>query len=186
MKCIILIGYMCAGKTTVGRALAKELGLRFYDLDWYVEERFHKKVARIFEEQGESRFRDLERRMLHEVAEFEDIVLSCGGGTPCFFDNMSYMNSVAETFYLKAAPETLIQHVALSKGERPLLKGKTPEELRDFITSQLAAREPSYMQARHVVDINVLDSFDKIKYIVDIIKDLITQTPLPENEKMEN
>lgn len=177
MKCIILTGYMCAGKTTVGKALAKELGRTFYDLDWYVEERYHKKVSRIFEEHGEARFRDLERRMLHEVAEFEDIVLSCGGGTPCFFDNMAYMNSVAETFYLKASPETLMQHIAISKGERPLLKGKSPEELREYITGQLAQREPFYGQAQHIVDINVLDNFEKIKDIVDIIKDLITENP---------
>ena len=89
MQCITLIGYMCVGKTTVGKALAKELGVTFYDLDWYIEERFHTKVARIFAEEGEARFRDLERRMLHEVAEFENIVLSCGGGTPCHFDNVA-------------------------------------------------------------------------------------------------
>lgn len=170
MKCIILIGYMCAGKTTVGKALAKELGRTFYDLDWYVEERFHKKVPQIFAEEGEARFRDLERRMLHEVAEFENIVLSCGGGTPCHFDNMDYMNSVAETYYLKATPETLIQHIAISRGERPLLKGKSPEELREFVSTQLAEREPYYEKAQHIVDINVLDSFDKIKDIVSLIK----------------
>lgn len=170
MKCIILIGYMCAGKTTVGKALAKELGRTFYDLDWYVEERFHKKVPQIFAEEGEARFRDLERRMLHEVAEFENIVLSCGGGTPCHFDNMDYMNSVAETYYLKASPETLIQHIAISRGERPLLKGKSPEELREFVSTQLAEREPYYEKAQHIVDINVLDSFDKIKDIVSLIK----------------
>lgn len=170
MKCIILVGYMCAGKTTVGKALAKELGRTFYDLDWYVEERFHKKVPQIFAEEGEDRFRDLERRMLHEVAEFENIVLSCGGGTPCHFDNMDYMNSVAETYYLKATPETLIQHIAISRGERPLLKGKSPDELREFVSAQLAEREPYYEKAQHIVDINVLDSFDKIKDIVSLIK----------------
>lgn len=170
MKCIILVGYMCAGKTTVGKALAKELGRTFYDLDWYVEERFHKKVPQIFAEEGEARFRDLERRMLHEVAEFENVVLSCGGGTPCHFDNMDYMNSVAETYYLKATPETLIQHIAISRGERPLLKGKSPDELREFVSAQLAEREPYYEKAQHIVDINVLDSFDKIKDIVSLIK----------------
>lgn len=170
MKCIILVGYMCAGKTTVGKALAKELGRTFYDLDWYVEERFHKKVPQIFAEEGEDRFRDLERRMLHEVAEFENIVLSCGGGTPCHFDNMDYMNSVAETYYLKATPETLIQHIAISRGERPLLKGKSPDELREFVSAQLAEREPYYEKAQHIIDINVLDSFDKIKDIVSLIK----------------
>lgn len=172
-KCIILIGYMCVGKTTVGKALGKALGRTFYDLDWYIEERFHKRVPRIFEEEGEERFRDLERRMLHEVAEFENIILSCGGGTPCFFDNMSYMNSIAETCYLKASPETLCSHIAISKGERPLLKGKSPEELHTYITQQLEIRSPYYEQAHHIIDINVLDSFDKINDIVNIIIDKV-------------
>ena len=169
MKCIILIGYMCAGKTTIGKALAKRLGRTFYDLDWYVEERFHKKIPQIFAAEGEARFRNLECRMLHEVAEFEDIVLACGGGTPCFYDNMDYMNAVAETVYLKASTETLCRHVAMSRGERPLLKGKTDEELRSFIDSQLAQRAPYYEKAQHIIDINVLDSFDKVKDIVNLI-----------------
>lgn len=167
MKSIILVGYMCAGKTTVGKALAKKLGMTFYDLDWYIEERFHTKVSRIFAEEGEEKFRNMEQRMLHEVAEFENIVLSCGGGTPCFFDNMDYMNQTGHTFYLKATPDTILSHLAISKGERPLLKGKSPEELRTFITSQLHDREPYYSKAQHEVDVNVLDSFDKVKLVVD-------------------
>ena len=92
MKSIIIIGYMGAGKTTVGKALAKELGVMFYDLDWYIETRMHKTVKEIFDEKGEEGFRIIEHNMLHEVAEFENVVVSCGGGTPCFFDNMDYMN----------------------------------------------------------------------------------------------
>ena len=85
---IILIGYMGAGKTTVGKDLAKSLGVPFYDLDWYIETRMRKKVKQIFDERGEEGFRKIERNMLHEVAEFENVVISCGGGTPCFYDNM--------------------------------------------------------------------------------------------------
>lgn len=173
MRSIILVGYMCAGKTTVGRQLAKELNYSFYDLDWYIEERFHTKISRIFAEEGEARFRDLERRMLREVAEFENVVLSCGGGTPCFFDNMDYMNQTGQTFYLKASPQTLLQHIAISKGERPLLKNKNPEELRTFISEQLVEREPFYEKAQHVIDINVLDSFDKVSLVVERIKSLV-------------
>lgn len=170
MKSIILIGYMCAGKTTVGRALAKELDNTFYDLDWYIEERFHTKVSKIFAEEGEARFRDLERRMLHEAAEFENVVLACGGGTPCFFDNMDYMNQVGETFYLKASPDTIVQHLAISRGERPLLKGMQPDELHNFVTHQLSERESFYEKALHTIDVNVLDSFDKINIVVQSIK----------------
>lgn len=173
MRSIILVGYMCAGKTTVGRQLAKELNYSFYDLDWYIEERFHTKISRIFAEEGEARFRDLERRMLREVAEFENVVLSCGGGTPCFFDNMDYMNQTGQTFYLKASPQTLLQHIAISKGERPLLKNKNPEELRTFISEQLVEREPFYEKAQHVIDINVLDSFEKVSLVVERIKSLV-------------
>lgn len=173
MKSIALIGYMCAGKTTVGKTLAKSLGCTFYDLDWYVEERYHKKVPQIFAESGEEKFRDLERRMLHEVAEFENIVLSCGGGTPCFFDNIDYLNSVSQTFYLKASPETLCRHIAMSRGERPLLKGKSPEELRTFVAQQLEARAPYYEKAGHIVNIDVLDTFDKVADIAAIIRDCV-------------
>lgn len=102
MTRILIIGYMGAGKTTLGKVLAKDLGLQFYDLDWYIEGRMHKTVAQIFAERGEEGFRTIERNMLHEVAEFEDVVISCGGGTPCFYDNMQYMNAQGDTVYLKA------------------------------------------------------------------------------------
>lgn len=173
MKSIILVGYMCAGKTTVGRVLAERLGLRFYDLDWYIETRFCKRVPRIFAERGEAHFRDLERRMLHEVAEFEDIVLSCGGGTPCFFDNMDYMNATGSTFYLRASAPTLLRHLAMSRGERPLLRGKSPEELAAYVTAQLAEREPYYSRAHHHIDVDVLDSDDKIGRAAERIAGLL-------------
>ena len=89
---IIILGYMGAGKTTLGHALSKVLDMPFYDLDWYIESRMRKTVSQIFEERGEEGFRTIERNMLHEVAEFENVIISCGGGTPCFFDNMEYMN----------------------------------------------------------------------------------------------
>ena len=161
---------MCVGKTTVGKALAKELGMTFYDLDWYIEERFHTKVSRIFAEEGEERFRDLERRMLHEVAEFENVVVSCGGGTPCHFDNMDYLNNVSHTCYLQASVETILQHLAMSRGERPLLKGKSAEELRTFVTDQLAERTPFYEKAHHTIGVDILDSFDKINIVTAIVR----------------
>ena len=170
MQSIILTGYMCVGKTTVGRALAKRLGYTFYDLDWYIEERFHTKVSQIFAEKGEAHFRDLERRMLHEVAEFENVVVSCGGGTPCFFDNMEYMNQSGSTIYLKATPETLYAHLKMGKGVRPLLLNKTPEEVQVFIREQLKQREPFYSKAKHIFDISVMDDFDKINDTVQQLR----------------
>ncbi|MBP5425155.1 MAG: shikimate kinase [Prevotella sp.] len=173
MKRIILIGYMGSGKTTVGRALAKELGLPFYDLDWYIESRMRKKVSQIFAEQGEEEFRRIERNMLHEVAEFEDVVISCGGGTPCFFDNMDYMNSQSQVVWLKATPEVLHKHLLMGKGDRPLLKGKTPDELIAFIREQLQQREPFYSQARYTLDVSLMDNYEKIAITVSEIRKLL-------------
>lgn len=167
---IILIGYMGSGKTTVGRQLARELGVQFYDLDWYVEERYHARIPKIFAERGEEGFRDLERRMLHEVAEFENIVLSCGGGTPCFFDNMAYMNSLAQTVYLKARPDVLAMHLRMGRTERPLIKGKSPEELSAYIEESLRARAPYYEQARHTIDVSLLDNYEKIATTIELLR----------------
>ncbi|MBP5731422.1 MAG: shikimate kinase, partial [Bacteroidaceae bacterium] len=114
MKNIILLGYMGAGKTSVGKVLARKLGLSFYDLDFFIEERFRRKVAEIFAERGEEGFRKIEYNMLHELAEFEDIVIAVGGGTPCFFDNMDYMNSKGITVFMNASPEIIVRHLKIS------------------------------------------------------------------------
>lgn len=173
MKRIILLGYMGAGKTTAGKALAKDLGLQFYDLDWYIESRMHKTVPQIFEERGEDGFRKIERNMLHEVAEFENVVISCGGGTPCFFDNIGYMNAQGVTVYLKATPEVLYEHLKMGKTVRPLLLNKTPEQVQTFIKEQLSEREAFYMKARHVIDVSLMDNYDKIKDSVNSIRSVI-------------
>ena len=170
---VIIIGYMGAGKTTVGKALAKQLGIPFYDLDWYIESRMRKTVAQLFAERGEEGFRKIEHAMLHEVAEFENVIISCGGGTPCFYDNMEYLNSMGDTIYLKATPEVLHKHLQMGKGVRPLLLNKTPEERQAFITEQLALREPYYSTARHTLDVNLLDSYDKINISVKRIREML-------------
>ena len=173
MTRIILIGYMGAGKTTVGKALSQALDLPFYDLDWYIEERYRRTIAQIFAEKGEKGFRDIERNILHEVAEFEDVVISCGGGTPCFFDNMEYMNRQAQTVYLKASPDILFRHLKMGKVERPLLKDKTEDEMKQYIRDSLSTREPFYSQARYTLDVTLLDNYDKIKDTVRMLRELL-------------
>ena len=173
MRRIILIGYMGAGKTTVGKALAKELRMPFYDLDWYIESRMHKTVKAIFDERGEAGFRKIEHNMLHEVAEFEDVIISCGGGTPCFFDNIDYMNRQGETVYLKATPEVLYGHLKMGKTIRPLLLNKTADEVQVFIREQLAQREPYYSKAKYVLDVNLLDDYVKIKISVKQLRNML-------------
>ncbi|MBR5467500.1 MAG: shikimate kinase [Bacteroidaceae bacterium] len=171
MKSIILIGYMGAGKTTIGHALAKNLGVQFYDLDWYIEMRFHKTVAQIFEERGEEGFREIERNMLHEVAEFENVIISCGGGTPCFFDNIDYMNSLCDTIYLKASAEVLAAHLKMGKVVRPLILGKSEEELTDYIQGMLDQREPYYMKAKHIINVDLLNSREKVADSVRVLRE---------------
>ena len=173
MKRIVLIGYMGSGKTTVGKALAKEIGLPFYDLDWYIESRMRKKVSQIFAERGEEGFRVIERNMLHEVAEFEDVVISCGGGTPCFFDNMDYLNQQAQVVFLRCEPEVLKEHLLMGKGDRPLLKRKWAEELIGFIRQQLEYREPYYLKAKYTLDVSLMDNYDKIKITIEKLKELL-------------
>lgn len=167
---IILIGYMGSGKTTVGKALSTDLDMPFYDLDWYIESRMHKTVKQIFDERGEAGFREVERNMLHEVAEFENVIISCGGGTPCFFDNMDYINRQGETVYLKCSPEVLHRHLKMGKTVRPLLLNKTPEEVDSFIREQLELREPHYNRAKHTVDVSLMDNYDKIKITIAKLK----------------
>ena len=174
MRRIILIGYMGSGKTTVGKALSKDTGMMFYDLDWYIESRMRKTVSQIFAERGEEGFRQIEHNMLHEVAEFEDVIISCGGGTPCFFDNMDYLNQQGDVVYLKATPETLYKHLLMAKIERPLLKGKSSEELIAYITEHLKERSQFYEKARHILDVNVLDEYDKIQTSVASLREMLS------------
>jgi shikimate kinase len=133
----------------------------------------HKTVAQIFAERGEEGFRKIEYNMLHEVAEFEDVIISCGGGTPCFFDNIDYLNGQGDVCYLKATPEVLYKHLLMGKVERPLIKGKSPEELINFITEQVGKREEFYTKARYTLDVSLMDSFEKIKLSVDALRELL-------------
>ena len=170
MTRIILIGYMGAGKTTIGKILAKDLGIPFYDLDWYIETRMRKKVKQIFDERGEEGFRIIERNMLHEVAEFEDVVVACGGGTPCFFDNMEYLVGQGDVVYLRGTPDVLFRHLKMGKGVRPLLLGKSDEELLEYIKENVEKREEFYMKANHIVDIPCMEDEDRILDTTEKIK----------------
>ena len=171
---IIIIGYMGAGKTTLGKALSRETGMPFYDLDWYIESRMHKTVKELFDAHGEEGFRKIEHNLLHEVAEFEHVIISCGGGTPCFFDNIDYMNQQGETVYLKATPDVLHGHLKMGRTVRPLLLDKTPDEVKAFIHEQLVLREPFYAKAKHTLDVNLMDNYEKIKTYVERLKGMLS------------
>ena len=170
---IFLTGYMGAGKTTLGKAFARELGVPFIDLDWYIEERLHKSIRELFLERGEDGFRELERKMLHEVAEFEDVIISTGGGTPCFFDNMEYMNRCGQTVFLDVHPDVLFRRLRVATQQRPILQGKTDEDLRAFIMEALEKRAPHYGKASYRFDAGLLESRRQISESVQKLRALL-------------
>lgn len=147
MKPFYIIGYMGCGKTTFGRALSQVTGLRFVDLDHAIEERYNASVSQLFADLGEDGFRGIEHEMLHETAGMEDCIISCGGGTPCFFDNVEFMNSNGTTLWLEATHECLFSRLIRKREKRPLLAGRSDEEIRAIISRQLEARSPFYSQA---------------------------------------
>ncbi len=149
---IFLIGYMATGKTTFGRALARVTGRRFIDLDFYIEQRWHATVSQLFARQGEASFRDMESAMLREVGEMQGVVVACGGGTPCFGTNMEYMLTHGVTVCLTATTECIVERMLLAGSRRPLVAGKTREELLEYVTEHRAARAPWYDRADIIWD----------------------------------
>ncbi|MGL4520054.1 MAG: shikimate kinase [Phocaeicola sp.] len=170
MERIFLIGYMGSGKTTLGKAFAHSCGLTFIDLDWHIEERYRKSVSQLFAERGEEGFREIERLMLHEVGEFEDVVISTGGGAPCFFDNMAYMNQMGKSVYLEVSPQRLFKRLKVAKQQRPLLANKTDKELMDFICEALQKRESFYKQAHYTFRGEELENKKEIQGSVACLK----------------
>jgi shikimate kinase len=150
---LFLAGYMGAGKTTVGKLLAKKMDWSFIDIDGFIENRYRQTIATIFEEKGETGFREIERRTLQEIGSFEKVIVSTGGGLPCFFDNMDLMNRTGITIYLKASVDELVSRLDPDKQARPLIKGKSPEELHNFVEANLKKREFFYNQAAFTFDV---------------------------------
>ena len=170
---IFLTGYMGAGKTTLGKAFARYMNIPFIDLDWYIEERFYKTVGELFIERGETGFRELERNMLHEVAEFENVVISTGGGAPCFYDNMDFMNRTGKTVFLEVHPDVLFRRLRVAKQQRPILQGKEDEELKAFIVQALEKRAPFYHQAQYIFNADELEDRWQIETSVQCLRQLL-------------
>jgi shikimate kinase len=162
-----LVGYMGCGKSTLGRRLAEYAGLQFIDMDHYIEKRNCKTVPQIFDEEGESEFRKKERKALEELSEFTDVVIATGGGAPCFFDNMELMNHTGKTTYLNIHPKILASRLLKSKTERPLIKGKSKQELVQFIGETLKKRNEFYLQAHHQITKPDVDLNEVIEMVND-------------------
>lgn len=148
---------MGSGKSHWGRIWALEHGLTFYDLDTEIEKAFELRVEEIFEKHGEEKFRELERYHLRKFEKKKEYLLSCGGGTPCFFDNLEWMKQHGNIVYLKASPEYILARVMNETSKRPLMKKVNPSELLFFIEKKLKEREPVYLKADHVLDVEALE-----------------------------
>lgn len=149
---VFLVGYMGSGKSTVGKPLARELGVDFIDLDKFIRKTEGRTVEEIFENDGETIFRGVERKALKKViSENENFVLATGGGTPCFYDNMKVMNEVGITVYLKMDVASLTYRLRHANEVRPLIAGKNAEDLEAFVKQHLEERIEYYEDAVKVV-----------------------------------
>lgn len=146
-KPIFVVGYMACGKTTFARALARAINREFIDLDFYIEQRFRASVSEIWHTKGEEEFRRIEAAMLREAGGFENVVVSCGGGTPCFCDNMDYMLSAGVTVRLVATEDCIVRRLLINNAKRPLMTGKSEAEMRQSVAQGLAEREIHYSRA---------------------------------------
>ncbi|MEL7190804.1 MAG: shikimate kinase [Bacteroidota bacterium] len=163
---IILIGFMGAGKTTLGSALAEQWKYPFKDLDDVIEAKEGMTIPAIFAQRGEAGFRAAETAALEalKVDTQKPIVLAAGGGTPCFGKNISLLKTLGQVLYLKLTPETLTQRLAPQKANRPLIASLDDTELLTFIQQLLAKRSPYYEQADIILENPSLsDLLDSLK-----------------------
>jgi shikimate kinase len=157
-KPVFFIGFMATGKTWWGRAAAAQLKAPFIDLDRYIEEREGRTIPELFREHGEAGFRAIERARLHELRDRGACIVATGGGAPCFFDNIDWMNRHGSTLFLDTPVELIVERLKADKTERPLLRDLDEAGLRDFVVSLLEKRGPFYRQAAHVLDQSTRDA----------------------------
>jgi len=147
-----LVGYMYCGKTTFGRKLAAARGMDYLDLDRAFEARYHYTVPRFFSVFGEEAFRKLESQMLRNTADLDNIVIATGGGTPCHSGNMDFILENGTAIYLQMTVDALMERALRSRNPRPLMRGLSPDALRQKMSSQLKEREPFYLRAPIILD----------------------------------
>ncbi len=148
---IYLIGFMGCGKSSFGKRLARKLEYPFLDLDQAVEVSSGLTVPEIFSKQGEISFRQMEKEELQRTVELPEGVIATGGGTPCFYDNMDFMNAAGKTVYLKMSPLSLAHRLEYARRERPMVSGRKGDELLQLIKTKLQERETFYLQAHCII-----------------------------------
>lgn len=150
---IFLVGFMGSGKSYTGKLLAQKSGFPLIDLDQWIETKYQTSISEIFSSKGEDKFREIEKDALHEMAAFDNVIVACGGGTPCYYDNMAWMKKNGITVYLKASPALLAERLEKERGKRPLLSNlNTYQQLLAFIKNKLEERVSYYGQADLIID----------------------------------
>ncbi|MBN1388146.1 MAG: shikimate kinase [Bacteroidales bacterium] len=149
---IYLIGFMGSGKSTFGKRMASRSGWNFEDLDTLIANIEGKTVRDIFKESGEEYFREIEAKVLRNIPAGDNIVIACGGGTPCHKGNMEFMNQAGVTVYLKLDVATLAHRLKNTRKVRPLLEGMEQEEMEEYIKTTLTQREECYNKAQLIID----------------------------------
>jgi shikimate kinase len=163
---IYLIGFMGSGKTYRGRQLSEKLGIPFFDLDEQIVNHEGKTINEIFENSGEEYFRLVEKDLLHIITESHDsMVMACGGGTPCYFNNIEYMKRSGTTVWLNTPLDVLGARLLKEKDHRPLLKDLSADQLKAYIIKKFADRKIYYEQASVVVDDSGLELEELIQKI---------------------
>lgn len=155
---IFILGFMGTGKSHWGKQWAKTNNMQFHDLDAMIELEEQATVVDIFEKAGEEYFRVKEASLLRDLLQYDDCIISCGGGSPCFYENMPWMNENGITVYLSATPTYILQNVMLEKEKRPVIKNINEAEILFFIEQKLKERAPFYNQAKFTLNAETLDS----------------------------
>ncbi len=165
MAKFFITGYMGSGKSTAGKKLSAKLGYEFIDLDKFIENEYQQTIPEIFSTKGEGEFRAMEHNALKKLIEKDNIVVACGGGTPCYYNNMELMNNHGNTVYLKMSADSLVHRLMDAKEKRPLVANKSEEELRTFVNRQLEKREDFYHQAQYTVKGKDLDIDELVLFV---------------------
>jgi shikimate kinase len=150
---IFLIGFMGSGKTHWGKQLSQKLNLPFFDLDEQIVANEEKSINAIFEELGEEYFRLLEKDVLHIITESkESFVMACGGGTPCYFNNIDYMKKSGTPVWINTSVEVMYERLLKDAAHRPLVKELTEDQLKEYIIKKFSDRKIYYQQAELIID----------------------------------
>ena len=149
---------MGSGKSTIGRRLAEHLQLRFIDTDTFIETRFRQRVVDMFAREGEEVFRRRERMVMQELMSMSDTIFATGGGLPCHLDMMELLREAGETVYFRSSAEVLATRLELCKRTRPTIRDKSGAELLQLIQHTLGVREPIYLRAHHIFEVDEIDS----------------------------